>query len=370
MGLFSFLTGSKERADVRKASKLAEERLAAGKEEAKGYLTGSTATGINTLNTGRDDALAALRAGSGNALVDLIAGYDAAGNQITAGETTARGDINAGYDQSRADLNTNYALAEDAINTGMAAGRGIAEPFLESGRRANALYQTALGLDGQDAAEQFYETYAASDPYREFNAEQANKAILQAQNARGASNSGRTQLALSRANLERGSQDLDKYLSRLSGSADRGANIATNLAAAERGAGDRIASIRTGLGDNLASGAINRGTSLASTSTAAANNLAELAVNKGTATARVKDNLGRGEADLYRGTATEVANLQTGQGNALADLASGYATQTAANAINRGNAMAATRGRLVENVTGLIGAAAGAYKAATMPAAR
>lgn len=301
MGLFGSFFGSDQRKDVRKATSAANKTLRE-----------SAAAARTQMNQGIDQQL-----------TSLAGGY-----------TGATGAINTGYDRARDDLTGAYGNAENAINTQLDYSKELLNPYIESGGKAQARYDTALGLNGQGAATDFYSEYAASDPYRQLNEDMANQALMRLANANGQSGSGRTALAVSRANLERGSTDLNAYLDRLAGQGQRGGQYATTLAGYANNAGSNIANLRSGLGDRLATNEVGRG-----------QNLGELSYGYG----------------QDRGT------IQANRGAQNANLTYGLGQQLAGNRINLGNAVADSRNIGVNNLLGLGSLAIKAMKPVPLP---
>jgi hypothetical protein len=299
MGFFDDFFGKSQKRDIETARKRAIPFLEQGKKEAEAHL----------------------KSGIDNALLRLQGGY---------GDATGR--IEAGADRARGEVTDAYGNAETAITDALGRTRGTLQPWIASGRNAQDRYDTALGLNGQDAANQFYNDFASTDnPMRAYRDELANKQLQQQFNARGQSNSGRFGTAVSRASLERGEQDQQTYLSRLEQQGARGGQYATTLAGHEARGGENIANLRTGKGDRLAD--ITLGSS-----------------NK----------LG----DLAYGYGRDTSAIEAGKGEQLANLAWGYGNTRAGNEINYGNALAGTRGIGTNNLLNLIGnisKAAGSY---------
>jgi hypothetical protein len=291
VSIFSNFTGGKSRKDIARASAEAEQRLAAGRTAALGELSGGETGAKGYVNQG----------------------YDA-----------GRGSVNQGYDTARGDLSTQYGRAEDSINQALTNVSGTLQPFIQSGTWAQDLYDTALGKGGAGAATDFYQNYAANDPYRAFRDEQANKQIQAQFNANGLGGSGRMATAVSRASLERGTQDLQTYLTRLENQGARGGQYASQLAGYQSQAGNNIAGIRQGLGDRLGTLETNRGTTL-------------------------------GNMDVNRGNT--LSDITNSYAQNRAGLESGYGQQLAANRINQGNAMAQTRSTGMNNLLSLGGLA-------------
>lgn len=295
MGLFGSFFGSDQRKDVRNATNQANQQL-----------TKSATNARTQMNQGFDQQLAALN----------------------TGYTGATGALNTGYDRARTDLTGAYGNAESAINTQLDYSKQLLDPYITSGNKAQNRYDTALGLNGQGAATDFYSEYAASDPYRQLNEDMANQALMRLANANGQSGSGRTSLAVSRANLERGSTDLNAYLDRLAGQGQRGAQTATTLAGYANNAGSNIANLRAGLGDRLSTNEVNRGTAL---------------------------------GNLSYGYGQDQGNIAANRGSANANLTYGLGQQIAGNRINLGNAVADSRSTGINNLISLGSAVIGGF---------
>jgi hypothetical protein len=236
-------------------------------------------------------------------------------------------------------LRDQYGRAEQSVQSGYDRAAATLDPFIQSGTRAQGLYDTALGLDGQPAAQDFYSTYANNDPFRQFRDSLANQQLMSLYNARGLGGSGRESLALSRASLERGTQDLNSYLDRLSGQAGRGASLASQLSGYGMQTGQSLANIQQGLGQGLSGLDVGRGTALGNIQTQGNQALASNAQGRG----------------------TTLANFGLGTANNLANLAAGQGQQLASNRISFGNAMAGTRNTGLNNLMQLAGTAMKGY---------
>lgn len=318
MGFFSNLTGGASRRDAKAA----------------------TSDANRLLIEGRDAALGKLQAGTGQQLASLEGGYGRARSGMDASLQRALDALRGGAATARTDLEGGAGRAESAINDALARTQNVLDPYLKSGTRAQGLYDTALGVNGADAAGDFYNDYAAQDPFREFNEEQANRALQRGANASGQFGSGRTATALSRANLERGSADLNRYLDRLREQGGQGAQVSSQLASYQTNAGNNIAQLRNGLGQNLA----NTATGL------------------GTATANANMQSGQQIGALDYGYGADRGNIQAGQASNEASLLSGTAQQMAGNRIGLGSALASTRSTGLNNLMALV---APAIQAAT-----
>ena len=240
---------------------------------------------------------------------DQRQGYADSNQMIDSGYTSARGNINTGYDAAgaatagaRTDLTGGYGRATQTLNNSTSQAAGYLNPYAQQGGRANALYGDALGANGQIAQQNFGQNYAASDPFRQQNADFANESLMRTLNARGMSGGGYAGQAVARESLQRGSQDYGNYLNRLSGASAQGMQAATGMAGIYGDSGRTQAGYDYRFGSDMA------------------------------------DEQGR------------TAGLATGRGNALAGLDVDQATTKAGNRINLANSLANSRGILGNNL--------------------
>jgi hypothetical protein len=337
MSIFANFSGGKSRKDILRSSAEAEARLAQGRTAALRELAGGETGATAAINQGYDAGRAS-----------VTQGYDAGRAAINQGYDTARGDIGTAADRARTDIATNYGAAENAVTDAMGRVRDVYAPFQQAGNWAQDLYNRALGAGGQEGVT---EALAGGfDPYRQFRDEMLNKELQSQFNARGLGGSGRFASALSRASLERGSQDLQQYLTRLEGQAARGQNVASQVAGYEANAGNTIAGLRQGTGSQLASIEQNRGSTLGNLEQNRGNVTGQMEVNRGTVL---------GSQDINRGNA--LADITDRYANTRAGIESGTAQQLAANRINVGNGLAQTRSTGMNNLIGLGGLALSAY---------
>ena len=162
-------------------------------------------------------------------------------------------------------LTNGYNGAMGNYNT----AQGMYDPYRQQGQQASNMYGNALGLNGTDAQKSFGANYAASDPFREQNADFANNALMRQYNAKGMGNSGTSALATQRASLERGSTDYNNYLNRLQGVGQQGFQATGAQAGLEQGKGD----LTYGYGQQQAGNEISYGNALAQSRNTGVNNL-------------------------------------------------------------------------------------------------
>lgn len=263
-----------------------------------------------------EQQLAELSGGTAAAAGNINQGFDAAIGRIGGAVDTARADISGGADRA-------IATEQDYL----ARTGNILDPFIERGSRAGEMYEDALGVNGEAAQTGFYDNFQ-SDPFREYNDRVANNSIINAANAQGRKTSGATDLALSRASLERGAVDMNSRLDRLSGLYD----MATQFA-------DRKAGYTTGTGQRIAGYQANEGAQLADT-----------AFQGGQVQAGLDANRGMSLAGNTNQNAVARANAVGNAGQSRADLAYGDAQLSANNRVQLGNANAATRGMGANNL--------------------
>lgn len=156
-------------------------------------------------------------------------------------------------------------------------GNAYLQPFATAGQGANKLYGTYLGLDGADAQRQAFQTYQGADPFRQYNEDNALRAVARQQNRLGMLDSGNARYAMSRAMLDRGSQDFGEYMQRLSGMGQQGMGAANALAGYANQTGGMLGQMRMGLGTQQAGNAINYQNSLAAADGIFGNNLLKIA---------------------------------------------------------------------------------------------
>jgi len=189
-----------------------------------------------------------LKRGYADSQAMIDKGYGDASNALERGFTGA----NALYDLARGDVTSGYNTATDTLRGYTDKAAGYLDPYLTAGQGANALYSDALGLNGALAQRNFGDNYAASDPFRQQNADFASEALMRQLNARGMSGGGYAAQAVARENLRRGSEDYQNYLSRLQGAAQSGQSAASGIAGIYADTGKTQAGMDYGYGSDLA----------------------------------------------------------------------------------------------------------------------
>lgn len=256
-------------------------------------------------------------------LAALGSGYDAAYGTLTDTEARAGQRLNAGADAARGDINTNYDRAAGSVEDYYARTEGLMNPYIQRGNQLGDMYATALGANGAGAASDFYDDYASNDPFRQYRDELANRELQTQFNARGQSGSGRFTSAVSRASLERGSQDLNGYLDRLSNASQQGQQAAGQLGNAAMQTGSQLANIRTGQGNTLAGIEQNRGSGLATLVQNIGTTRAGYQTQQGAANAGVDQNYGNARSNLALGIAQQQGNNLIGSAAAQSQARAG-----------------------------------------------
>ena len=181
-----------------------------------------------------------------NSLFDSFTGRSQSRDLQSAHDTASR-ELSNGYNESA-------GIGRDYYQQAM----GQLQPWQQSGQRANALYDNALGSNGAGAQKQFMDQYQ-QDPFRAGNEERATESLRRTWNARGMDTSGNALLASARASQERGSQDYNGYLDRLRGQAGQGAQFAQYGAGLTSQTGNALMGHRMGYGQQQAGNEISYG---------------------------------------------------------------------------------------------------------------
>jgi hypothetical protein len=157
-------------------------------------------------------------------------------------------DREAGYTASSAQREQGTAQGVASVRQGGADARAYYQPYAAQGGRANQLYGDATGANGQDAYRGAMSQYAGSDPFRQANDTYANNSLMRMNAARGMGNSGNSQLAVARAQTERGAQDWNAYLQRLQGQGQMGFQAAQGQANSSQNEGNLTGQMQYGNG--------------------------------------------------------------------------------------------------------------------------
>lgn len=267
----------------------------------------AAAAGNKMLDEGYGQAYGSLDSSRSAQLAALSGGYGAADSALTDAEGRAAGFLNSGADAASGKITDYYGRALGNVEDYYNRTESILNPSIQRGNQLADLYATAMGVNGSGDQQAFYSEYAANDPFRAFRDEQANRQIQQQFNAQGQSGSGRFATAVGRASLERGSDDLNRYLDRLSQAGQQGQNASSQLANIASNTGSTLAGLNTGQGDRLAGIETSRFNNLATNATNFGNTRAGYNAQWGRDNAGVEDNYGRTRIGLNTGLATAKA---------------------------------------------------------------
>lgn len=103
--------------------------------------------------------------------------------------------ISQGRDLSLGALGRNYGQARSDLTTAFDGAIGRLDPFVNDGRRAGALYQDSLGLNGAEGNGRAVGAFQASPGYQ-YQVDQATDAVARKASAMGALGSGNTAAAI------------------------------------------------------------------------------------------------------------------------------------------------------------------------------
>jgi hypothetical protein len=174
-----------------------------------------------------------------------------------------RKDLQDANQRATAYLNDAWKEGSQQVRDWSNQGLGYLNPYMQQGSQGNALYGRFLGLDGADQQRDAMNTYATSDPFRQFNDDNASRALSRRFAAQGMGDSGASRLAMARAGLERGSQDYNSYLDRLRGVGQQGLGAAGASAGIAQQTGNTLGQMRYGMGQQQAGNAISFGNAMA-----------------------------------------------------------------------------------------------------------
>jgi len=180
------------------------------------------------------------------------------------------------YQQSSAALQGGYDQGREQMERYNTQARGYLQPYAQQGGQANQRYGTYLGLNGADAQRGALAEYAGQDPFRQHNEDMATRAMSRRYNQMGMLDSGNSRLAMSRAMLDRGSQDYEAYLNRLAGMGQQGYGASSAMAGMDSSLGNNLGQMRMGLGQAQAGNAIQYNNARSAADSILPNNLIKL----------------------------------------------------------------------------------------------
>lgn len=180
------------------------------------------------------------------------------------------------YQKSSQALQSGFDQGSGYVTDYYNKGRADLDPYAQQGQRASGLLGRYLGLDGADAQRQQMQQYAGGDPFRQFNEDNGLRALMRQFNGRGMMDSGNARLAMSRAQLERGSQDYNNYITQLLGMNQSGQGAANTLAQMAMQTGGNLGQMRMGLGQQQAGNEVQYGNAKAAADSMLINNLLKI----------------------------------------------------------------------------------------------
>lgn len=129
-------------------------------------------------------------------------------------------------------INDGYESADNFAGQGYQASTGRLQPFMDTSRRGYDLYADSYGVNGNDARQRAFGTFA-SDPFNAHSGEvtgNALRGIMRTAASRGMGNSGATQLAMSRAGLEAQDRRVADWRQGLGGMGNQAVGLAGTMA--------------------------------------------------------------------------------------------------------------------------------------------
>lgn len=136
------------------------------------------------------------------------------------------GRINEGFDTASTFARQGYDASTERLN-----------PFLQSSTRGYNMLADSYGLNGADARQRSFDTYA-SDPFNQHSGQVTQNAlgnIMRTAASRGMGNSGATQLAMSRAGLEAQDRRIADWRGGLGQFGNQAIGLAGTMAEMDRG---------------------------------------------------------------------------------------------------------------------------------------
>ena len=174
-----------------------------------------------------------------------------------------RRDLQSANRTATTSLDQGWEQGSQEVRQGTQQGLGYLDPYRQQGGQANALYGRFLGLNGADDQRAAMGEYQTSDPFRQFNDDNASRMLSRRFQAQGMGDSGASRLAIARAGMERGSQDYGNYMNRLAGFGQQGFGAAQSSAGLSSQSGTMLGQMRMGHGQQQAGNAISFGNAMA-----------------------------------------------------------------------------------------------------------
>lgn len=336
MGLLDYFTGKGQANWVKSGEKNANRQLQIGRDLGAGHLASGYNTARQDVTNGLTNARDISQFYTQTAQKGLLQGADTANRAIGAGAEQSRGNINAAYDTARGD----YQTALDRVSS-------IYNPLMESGNKARTAYDTSIGLNGTDAAQNFWQDNAGYNPMRNFQDEQIQRAMDARSNAAGYGGSGRAGLATSRALNESASADYSQLRDRLERAANQGGQYAGQYAGFNNHLSGAMADTARWQGSSLADINQREGGALGDIATGVSRNIANSSMTQG-----------QFEAGMNINNPVATGGLATNYYGNLASLDQGTHAAFANNGLNAAAGVSAANAGGVNNMINLGTAAA------------
>jgi hypothetical protein len=141
-----------------------------------------------------------------------------------------------------------YNNGIQSINDHSSSAKNYLTPYQNRGDAAYRQYTDALGVNGQDAQQSYWNTYQA-DPQRGYDEDRAVDAAQRRASSMGLGNSGFAAKARHRVGMEAGRSYTMDRLNRLQGLGAQGLGVANQLSNIDMNTGQQLANLYTGRGN-------------------------------------------------------------------------------------------------------------------------
>lgn len=146
--------------------------------------------------------------------------------------------------------NRHSRLAQSHVSKYGERAKNYLTPYQQQGDRAHTMYSNALGVNGNDAQNGYWDNYQA-DPQRVYDENRAVDSVNRSMAARGMSQSGFGALAGARAGMDAGRSYTQERLNRLQGLGGQGLGIAGQMGQIDMNTGQQMAGLEMNQGQNL-----------------------------------------------------------------------------------------------------------------------
>jgi hypothetical protein len=234
-----------------------------------------------------------------------LAGYNQSGlDSLNTGYNQAQGQYAQQQGQGLAALGNAYGGARTDLQNGSSAAVGALNPYATQGGAANTMLGNSLGINGAAGNTAATNAFQASPGY-EWQVNQALDGAARHANSLGMAYSGNTVDAITRLGQNLANQQYGSWQDRLTGQAGQGQQAATTQAGIMNGQGQSLASLGQQFGQN-------QGTLYGK----GASDLANIDTQNGIAGAGLWSNLGNQTNALSASTLKAVADANKNAGDA------------------------------------------------------